>query len=49
MKIHEYQGKELLRRYDVPVPFGVAAMSLDEARKAVKTVQDKTGSELVLS
>ena len=22
MKIHEYQGKELFRRYDVPVPFG---------------------------
>ena len=23
MKIHEYQGKELLRKYGVPVPIGI--------------------------
>ena len=29
MKIHEYQGKELFRRYGIPVPNGVAAMSIE--------------------
>ena len=31
MKIHEYQGKELLRQAGVPVPRGEAAFSVDEA------------------
>ena len=31
MKIHEYQGKEILRRYSVPVPRGEAAFTVDEA------------------
>jgi len=31
LKIHEYQGKEILRRYAVPVPRGEAAFSVDEA------------------
>jgi succinyl-CoA synthetase beta subunit len=31
MKIHEYQAKEILRRYQVPVPRGEAAFSADEA------------------
>jgi len=32
MKIHEYQAKELLARYGVPVPRGRKALSVDEAR-----------------
>ena len=31
MKIHEYQAKEIFRRYDVPTPVGRACMSLAEA------------------
>ena len=31
MNIHEYQAKELLAKFDVPVPAGHAAMSVDEA------------------
>jgi succinyl-CoA synthetase beta subunit len=31
MNIHEYQAKELLAKYGVPVPAGHAAMSVDEA------------------
>jgi succinyl-CoA synthetase beta subunit len=31
MNIHEYQAKELLARFGVPVPAGHAAMSVDEA------------------
>lgn len=32
MKIHEYQAKELFRQYNVPVPEGNAAFSVDEAK-----------------
>lgn len=31
MKIHEYQSKELLRNYQVPVPQGGVALSVEEA------------------
>ena len=36
MNIHEYQAKELLAKYGVPVPAGFAAMSADEAVAAAK-------------
>src|SRR3954470_266148 len=36
MKIHEYQGKELLKKYGVPVPRGVVARSPEEAYEAAK-------------
>ena len=36
MNIHEYQAKELLARYGVPVPAGYAAMTADEAVAAAK-------------
>jgi len=38
MKIHEYQGKELLRRYGVAVPRGMPCFSVDEAVKAAETL-----------
>src|SRR6476659_5146163 len=34
MNIHEYQAKAVLREFGVPVPRGIAAMSVDEAVKA---------------
>ena len=36
MNIHEYQAKELLARFGVPVPAGHAAMSVDEAVEAAE-------------
>src|SRR5262249_16472742 len=36
MKIHEYQGKELLRRFGVAVPRGLVAHSPEEAYHAAK-------------
>ncbi len=48
MKIHEYQGKELFRRYGIPVPIGEAAMSVDEAIAAVPKVQKASGVEVVV-
>jgi len=34
MKIHEYQGKELLKKFGVPVPRGMVARSIEEAYQA---------------
>jgi len=36
MKIHEYQGKALLREYGVPVPRGIVARTPEEAEAAAK-------------
>jgi len=33
MKIHEYQAKELFRTYNIPVPEGRAAFSVEEAKE----------------
>ena len=41
MKIHEYQGKELLRKYGVTVPRGVFCASVDEAVKAAESLGGK--------
>ena len=44
MKIHEYQGKELLRKYGVAVPRGIVARSPEEAYHAAKEL----GTEVVV-
>ena len=44
MKIHEYQGKELLRKYGVTVPRGIVARSAEEAYNAAKEL----GSDVVV-
>ena len=36
MKIHEYQGKELLKTYGVPVPRGIVARTPEEAEQAAR-------------
>ncbi len=41
MKIHEYQGKDLLREYDVAVPQGVACFSVEEAVTAAEHLGGK--------
>jgi len=38
MKIHEYQGKDVFRRFGVPVPRGIPAFTVDEAVKAAQTL-----------
>lgn len=38
MNIHEYQGKEILRKYGVAVPNGKVAFSPDEAVKVAKEI-----------
>jgi len=36
MKIHEYQGKDILRQFGVPVPRGIAAFTVQEAVEAAQ-------------
>jgi succinyl-CoA synthetase beta subunit len=48
MKIHEYQAKEILKKYGVPVPLSIPAFSIDEAERAAKDVISKTGGEVVV-
>lgn len=38
MKIHEYQGKEILKKYGVPVPRGIPAFSVEDAIKAAQAL-----------
>src|SRR5215813_10306785 len=38
MKVHEYQGKEILRAYNVPVPRGRVASSPQAARQVAETL-----------
>src|ERR1700693_6223045 len=45
MNVHEYQAKELLRRYNVPLLKGKMALTVDEA---VKNAQDLGGSVWVV-
>jgi succinyl-CoA synthetase beta subunit len=41
MKIHEYQGKEILREFGVPTPRGFACFSVDEALAAAEKLGGK--------
>ncbi len=41
MKIHEYQAKEILRKFDVAVPRGKVAFSVEEAVEAAKELKSK--------
>jgi succinyl-CoA synthetase beta subunit len=38
MKIHEYQGKEILKKFGVTIPRGIPCFSVDEAVKAAETL-----------
>ena len=41
MKIHEYQGKEVLRQFGVPVPRGYPAFTVQEATEAAQKLGGK--------
>jgi len=43
MKIHEYQGKEILEKYQINIPRGIPAFSIEEAKNAF----DKLDSSIV--
>jgi succinyl-CoA synthetase beta subunit len=41
MNIHEYQGKEVFRKFGVPTPRGIAVFTADEAVKAAESLGGK--------
>lgn len=48
MKIHEYQAKEILRKYGVPVPGGEMVQTLEEADRAAKDLFAKGNAVVVV-
>lgn len=45
MNIHEYQGKEILKRYGVAIQRGIVADTFDSAVAAAKELQAETGTK----
>ncbi len=45
MNLHEYQGKELLKKFGVAIPEGMVAESIEKAVEVAGIIQDKTGSD----
>lgn len=45
MNLHEYQGKSILKGYGVAVPYGIVALSPEDAVEAAKAIQKKTDSD----
>jgi succinyl-CoA synthetase beta subunit len=48
MNLHEYQAKELLKRYNVPTQEGIAAEKVDDAVNAYKQITAETGSKFAV-
>jgi succinyl-CoA synthetase beta subunit len=48
MNLHEYQGKELLKKYGVAVQEGIVAHTVEEAVEAYQQVKARTGSDFAL-
>ena len=48
MNLHEYQAKELLKKYNVPVQEGVACSTVQEAQDAYKAIQEKSVSKFAV-
>jgi len=48
MKVHEYQAKQLFRKYGIPVPEGEVAFEVDRAVAIAGELIEKTGDETVV-
>ena len=48
MNVHEYQAKEVFRKYGIPVPKGVPLLDPKGAKAAAQKLIDETGSEVVV-
>jgi succinyl-CoA synthetase beta subunit len=48
MNIHEYQGKEILKKYGVRIQEGIVAESPEKAVEAAKQIMAQTGSKYVV-
>ena len=48
MNLHEYQAKELLKKYSVPVQEGFACTTVQEAEDAYRQIKTQTGSRFAI-
>ena len=48
MNLHEYQGKEILKTFGVPVQEGFVASTMQEAMEAYQQLREETGTEFVV-
>ncbi|MBC7873270.1 MAG: ADP-forming succinate--CoA ligase subunit beta [Ferruginibacter sp.] len=48
MNLHEYQAKELLKKYNVPVQEGFACTTVQEAEDAYRQIKTQTGSKFAI-
>ena len=48
MNLHEYQAKELLKKYNVPVQEGFACGTVHEAEEAYRQIKTQTGSKFAV-
>jgi succinyl-CoA synthetase beta subunit len=46
MNLHEYQGKELLKRFGVPIQEGITVESVDAAVEAAKELKNERGTQV---
>lgn len=48
MNLHEYQAKELLKKYNVPVQEGYACTTVQEAEDAYRQIKTQTGNKFAI-
>lgn len=48
MNLHEYQAKELLKKYNVPVQEGFACSTVHEAEEAYRHIKNESGSSFAV-
>ena len=48
MNIHEYQGKQLLKKFGIKIPEGRVAFTPQEAEKEAQILQSETGSKIIV-
>ncbi len=48
MNLHEYQAKELLKKYDVPVQEGMACSTVHEAEEAYRQIKNQTSNNFAV-
>ena len=48
MNLHEYQAKELLKKFNVPVQEGVACSTVHEVEEAYRQIKTQFGSSFAV-
>ena len=48
MNLHEYQAKELLKKYGVAIPAGIMVETVEGAVDAYKKLQEDTGTKFAV-